>query len=1425
MTVYFKQKLEIPDSGAIPVLISWHPKQALVAVTSASSVTGGYVTVHNDKGLHAEECTLSRSCIPTTISWHPRGTLLVAGWETGEVTAYSHMNGKTYIIPGKHNNPISVVGLSPMGLWLITADKVGVLFAWRIDLQNAFPFSQYFELDITKGVTQCIFHQKPSKRALPRGGHATVNGKYATPDGVTSSGEPSCIMERLAFYLAADDGTMYYVDEHGSSTVQLSCKEPILKMMLKEGKDIIIIITESLYLSQFSINSEGNLEELAKVKLGCKLGEFSDIIWAQNVLVTAAGESVLRLWDLECSDNCTVGLNDMNAYVVGETITCMAYSPSKGILAGGTSRGNIAMWKKIEESAADLLECGQRWRLHDSVTLSGNITHMKWCMYPEMLAVSSPQGAYLLKEQAMCSHYSQHVAAVQVSPTELYIKCFFADLSQTIQMDSQVLGVWVTNDTVTVWDDEQICIFKLTEDEFRKINSFQCESTVVVVYEQNIFTTKGRAVQVHTLQGTVKQVLSFSEMEGSPNTLHVGGSHLLVATDNCYICVFDLSRREAKAQFPARDMKDVVRNLGPLTSAQINATSCFVGFLRRKANGNLDSHLYVYIVETDHTLDYDFAGGESSSDLEDAAPGIHNNWGGTTSVLKGRYPISLHWDQEEPHLLVCETVLIEQPEDSSAMNNVLVVSFFCSEEHGLHPQEIFTLPQYALGLLGLQAPYYYFMSKGGSHDSSAKEADRVTWRALRDFVGLEDCAEETKDALLKFSYHLTVGNTEEAFRAIRLIKSEIVWKNMARMCVKSRHLDMGRVCLGKMGNARAARAVRESEQEPELEARLAMMALQLGMNDEAEELYRRCERYDLLNKLYQASGQWEKAVELAEKHVRIHMRNTHYKLAHYMEEKGDVDAAIHNYEKSETHRVEVPRMLFDNKQALQAYIAKSKDRSLVKWWGQYLESIGMMQEAYKYFETAQDYQSRIRIHCILGEINEAAAIANETGDKVGYYHLARHCETHEDVKRAIHFYTQAHAYNNALRLCKDHQMYQQLMNLALLSSPEDMMETARYFEDHCKQMDRAVTLYHKAGHLWKAVQLAFATEQFDALQHIVEELDENSDPDLLARCSEFCLQHGLFEKAVHLLLAGKKLEEALEICEEHDVIITEELAEKMTLIKDPLVYSDEHWRRLLLRVANCCMLQRNYKLAAKKYTQSGNKCKAIRALMKSGDTEKIIFFANVAKHKEVYIMAGNYLQSLEWRNQSKVVEHIINFYTKAQALDLLAGFYDSCSQIEIEECQNYEAGLKALMEAHKCLSERKCISGEQDEKKLQLQNRITFLKKFLLAKSLLETNSQQAEEKLQALFEDPVFKETMHPANVFTLLVQHHANTQDYQMANKLLMQMRSKYPSISMQQYVSQGVLDAISHALHLPPGRWSKQEEEVHDETDNEEIVDENL
>jgi intraflagellar transport protein 140 len=47
----------------------------------------------------------------------------------------------------------------------------------------------------------------------------------------------------------------------------------------------------------------------------------------------------------------------------------------------------------------------------------------------------------------------------------------------------------------------------------------------------------------------------------------------------------------------------------------------------------------------------------------------------------------------------------------------------------------------------------------------------IIQRTMREFVGLESSADaSTREALINFSYYLTAGNMDEAFKAIKLIK-------------------------------------------------------------------------------------------------------------------------------------------------------------------------------------------------------------------------------------------------------------------------------------------------------------------------------------------------------------------------------------------------------------------------------------------------------------------------------------------------------------------------------------------------------------------------------------------------------------------------------------------------------------------------------
>lgn len=69
---------------------------------------------------------------------------------------------------------------------------------------------------------------------------------------------------------------------------------------------------------------------------------------------------------------------------------------------------------------------------------------------------------------------------------------------------------------------------------------------------------------------------------------------------------------------------------------------------------------------------------------------------------------------------------------------------------------------------------------------------------------------------------------------------------------------------------------------------------------------------------------------------------------------------------------------------------------------------------------------------------------------------------------------------------QEHGFEDQLINLSLLGSKNDMIEAATYYETRPDLVDKAVLLYHKAGHFSKALKLAFDTQQFAALESIAQ---------------------------------------------------------------------------------------------------------------------------------------------------------------------------------------------------------------------------------------------------------------------------------------------------------------------------------------------------
>ena len=615
------------------------------------------------------------------------------------------------------------------------------------------------------------------------------------------------------------------------------------------------------------------------------------------------------------------------------------------------------------------------------------------------------------------------------------------------------------------------------------------------------------------------------------------------------------------------------------------------------------------------------------------------------------------------------------------------------------------------------------------------------------------------------------------------------------MCVKSQRLDVAMICLGKMEHAIGARAMRRiNATKLPKDVKVAVLAIYLDMHEEAEELLRKSGHFELLNKFYQDSNNWQKALEVAEKHDRIHVRSTFYNYAKHLESKYEIGSAITYYEKSGTSKFEVPRLLFEDWHSLESYVDRSEDKSVKRWLAQYLESTGEMEAALHYYEVAEDYLSLVRVYCYCENLEKAAEIANSSGNRAACYHLARQYENMDEISSAITFFSKAQAYSNAIRICKDHGFDDHVWNLSLLASPQEKLDAAKYFEKNDKpQYDKAVILYEKAGYFAKALELAINTNQHNALLTITKELQTIDDPYLSAKAANFFLENKQYEKAVDLFMASHQSEKALELCLQYNIAITEESAEKLATDANGEVSVD-----LLNKVASVCYRQGNYHLATKKWTQAGNRLQAMKALLKSGDTERVIFFANVSRDRDIYILAGNYLQTLDWRNNGEVMKSIILFYQKAKAFDLLGWFYQACADVEIDEYQNYEKALGALSECIKCL-EKSSEQGLHSDKMIQIGRNMELISKFVNAQRLYERDQDGALKICQELLREDGINDAVRKGDIYGFLIEHYAKNQNYRGAKQMLDDLQRAIPNVNLAYYINSDVLLSIEKALGL--------------------------
>ncbi|RYZ12068.1 MAG: hypothetical protein EOO70_09315, partial [Myxococcaceae bacterium] len=348
----------------------------------------------------------------------------------------------------------------------------------------------------------------------------------------------------------------------------------------------------------------------------------------------------------------------------------------------------------------------------------------------------------------------------------------------------------------------------------------------------------------------------------------------------------------------------------------------------------------------------------------------------------------------------------------------------------------------------------------------------------------------------------------------------------------------------------------------------AVLAIQLGLLDDAAALFREANRFDLLNCLYQHAGQWQKALQVASAQDKMHYKTTYFNYARYLEHNGQVSEATECYKLAAVDHVEVPRMLFylDRVDELNDYIVHSENALLLKWWASYLESIDRLDKAKKYYAKAKDYLSLVRIACFQSDFTTAAEVITQSGDKASAYHFARQLEHAGEFQEAISFYALAGCFHHCIRLCKAHGIDGELMRYALKSTPVYMVQCAEYYEAK-GEFDKAIELFYKGQDIAYALELCFrigeemstanapgkkiaqhpyAAAAFETINAIAQDLGVNSSPQLMARCADFLVSNKQYGKAIELYVMARKFYSAIEICVQHKIPLTDEIVAQLT---------------------------------------------------------------------------------------------------------------------------------------------------------------------------------------------------------------------------------------------------------------------------------------
>ena len=134
----------------------------------------------------------------------------------------------------------------------------------------------------------------------------------------------------------------------------------------------------------------------------------------------------------------------------------------------------------------------------------------------------------------------------------------------------------------------------------------------------------------------------------------------------------------------------------------------------------------------------------------------------------------------------------------------------------------------------------------------------------------------------------------------------------------------------------------------------------------------------------------------------------------------------------------------------------------------------------------------------------------------------------------------------------------------------------------------------------------------------------------------------------------------------------------------------------------------------------------MKVLIRAGETNKVIKSAKIFKKREASILAANYIQTLEIRDNQLLFSTVVDLYTKAQGFDKLARFYESAGQIKIDEYQDYPRGIELIIKSLEILKRDDVIIKNKEAAIKVISSKIHLINMFIEASENYKDSPKQA---------------------------------------------------------------------------------------------------